>query len=65
MESCYFKKTRLQKQSHDYYRNLSEKRIEKNIQGINARICLIRKSKKESIKLQNHYKANKNNKLND
>ena len=59
MESDYFEKGRLKKQSHDYYRNLWEDRKEKkkdNIQGIDAKIYLMRKSRKES----NHYKASKN-----
>ena len=41
MESDYFEKGRLKKQSHDYYRNLWEDRKEKkkdNIQGIDAKI---------------------------
>lgn len=51
MEFYYFNKARLKKQTHDYYRNLSEDRKEKkkdNIQGIDTKISQMRKSEKES-----------------
>ena len=51
MEFYYFKKARLKKQTQYYYRNLSEDRKEEkkdNIQGIDTKISLMRKSKKES-----------------
>ena len=51
MEFYYFNKARLKKQTQYYYRNLSEDRKEEkkdNIQGIDTKISLMRKSTKES-----------------
>ena len=51
MEFYYFNKARLKKQTQYYYINLSEDRKEEkkdNIQGIDTKIYLMRKSKKES-----------------
>ena len=67
MELYYFNKTRLQKQSHDYYRNLSEERKEKKRQCTRNRCKNMPDEKKQKRieYMQNHYKASKNSKLND
>ena len=47
MKSYDSNKTRLQKQSRNYYRHFSEEEKE-NAQAIDIRACLMRKNKKEN-----------------